>query len=59
MYAVVLLTASRCDANPDCSCIMDVFGPFEDRAAAVREAERWPAWTTPHIMQIQSPIGPA
>lgn len=56
-YVVVLLAGSDCpEAPPDhpTRCVMDVYGPFPDKAKAAEFADTQPAWTTPHFMRLQS-----
>lgn len=54
-WCVVLLTGSACDEDPKTRCIMNVIGPLDSQPEAEAEAERWPAWTTPHMMLLMTP----
>jgi hypothetical protein len=57
-YCLVLLMASACEEAPEdlpARCVMDVIGGYDTREQARAAAADWPAWTTPHIMEIREP----
>ena len=52
-WCVVLHMASRCDAWPEMSCLMEVISwPGMTRADADAAAAVAPDWTRPHVLHI-------